>query len=106
MKNGIIAVVAFWLFIVGISFWWNLTDEKKEHTQLAFETSRAFFQQIVVTRAWNSSHGGVYVPVTDSVRPNPYLDDPQRDIVTDKGVMLTKINPAYMTRQLSEITSH
>jgi len=106
MKNGILAVVLFWLTIVGISLWWNLADEKKEHTQLAFETARAFFQQIVVTRAWNSSHGGVYVPVTDSVGPNPYLEDPLRDVVTAKGVQLTKINPAYMTRQISEITSH
>jgi hypothetical protein len=106
MKTGMLAVVVFWLSIVGISFWWNLADEKKEHEQLAFETARAFFQQIVITRAWNSSHGGVYVSVTDSVRPNPYLDDPLRDIVTDKGVKLTKINPAYMTRQISEITTH
>ncbi len=104
MKTGILAVVMFWLSIVGISFWWNLTDEKKEHEQLAFETARAFFQQIVITRAWNSSHDGVYVFVTDSVRPNPYLDDdPLRDVVTDKGVKLTKINPAYMTRQVHEL---
>jgi len=106
MKNGIIAVVVFWLFIVGISLWWNVTDEKKEHEQLAFETARAFFQQIVITRAWNSSHGGVYVPVSDSVPPNPYLEDPLRDVVTDTGIRLTKVNPAYMTRQIAELTSH
>lgn len=106
MKTGILAVIVFWLSIVGISFWWNLADEKKEHEQLAFETARAFFQQIVITRKWNSSHGGVYVPVTDSVRPNPYLEDPLRDVVTDRGVKLTMINPAYMTRQISELTSH
>ena len=103
MKKGIIAVIVFWLAIVGISFWWNLAEEKKEHEQLAFETARAFFQQVVITRAWNSLHGGVYVPVSDSVRPNPYLEDPLRDVVTDQGVKLTMINPAYMTRQLAEI---
>lgn len=105
MKNGIMGVVIFWLSIVGISFWWNLVDEKKEHEQLAFETARAFFQQIVITRAWNAGHGGVYVPVSDEVYPNPYLDDPLRDVVTDKGIKLTKLNPAYMTRQIAEITS-
>lgn len=105
MRNGIIGVVIFWLSIVGISFMWNLADEKREDGQLALETAQAFFQQIVVTRTWNALHGGVYVPVTDSVKPNIYLDDPLRDIVTDNGVKLTKINPAYMTRQIADIAS-
>lgn len=105
MKKEIIAVALFWLSIITISFWWNLTDEKKEREQLAFETARAFFQQIVITRSWNAGHGGVYVPVTKDLQPNPYLDDPLRDLLTDKGIMLTKINPAYMTRQIGEIAS-
>ena len=58
-----------------------------------------------MTRAWNAEHGGVYVPVSEKVQPNPYLEDPLRDIVTDKGVKLTKINPAYMTRQIARINS-
>ncbi len=70
---------------------------------LAFGTARAFFQQIVTTRAWNAMHNGVYVPITKDVRPNPYLDDPLRDLSTDKNIKLTKINPAYMTRQIAEI---
>lgn len=106
MEKGIVAVVVFWLSIVGISFWWNLADERKEHELLAFETARAFFQQVVNTRAWNAGHGGVYVPVSEEVYPNLYFDDPLRDVVTDKGVRLTRINPAYMTRQIAEIASH
>lgn len=105
MKKGIVGVTVFWLSIVGISFWWNLIDDKKEFEQLALETARAFFQQIVITRAWNAEHGGVYVPITETVQPNPYLEDPLRDVTTDKGVKLTKINPAYMTRQIAEIAS-
>jgi len=104
MKGGIVGVVAFWLTIVGISFLWNLVDEKREHEQLAFETARAFYQQILITRAWNAEHGGVYVPVTEKTYPNPYLEDPLRDVMTKEGVRLTKINPAYMTRQIAEIT--
>ncbi len=105
MKKEIIAVVLFWLTIVGISFWWNLTDEKKESERLAFETARAFFHQIVITRSWNASHGGIYVPVNKNSSPNPYLEDPLRDLVTNEGITLTKINPAYMTRQIAEIAS-
>lgn len=106
MKKGILGVIIFWLSIVTISFWWNLTDEQQENEQLAFETARAFFQQVVITRAWNSQHGGVYVPISDSVQPNPYLDDPLRDVTTSQGVQLTKINPSYMTRQIAEISSN
>lgn len=105
MKSGILAVILFWLSIVGISCWWNLTDERREGELLAFETARAFFRQLLITRAWNAEHEGVYVPIRDDIVPNPYLDDPLRDLVTDKGIPLTKINPAYMTRQLSEIAS-
>lgn len=105
MKKGVAGVVVFWLSIVGISFIWNLVDDKREYEQLALETARAFFQQILVTREWNAQHDGVYVPVSDSVKPNIYLEDPLRDITTDKGVKLTKINPAYMTRQIADIAS-
>ncbi len=105
MKKEIVAVVVFWLCVVGVSLLWGLNKEKNEHKQLAFETARAFFQQVLVTREWNAEHGGVYVPVTEKVYPNLFLDDPSRDIVTDKGSKLTKINPAYMTRQLANIAS-
>jgi hypothetical protein len=45
----------------------------------------------------------VYVPVSEDIQPNSYLDDPLRDLVTIEGIKLTKINPAYMTRQIAEI---
>jgi hypothetical protein len=47
----------------------------------------------------------VYVPISKDMAPNPYLDDPLRDLTTDQGISLTKINPAYMTRQIAEIAS-
>ena len=51
-------------------------------------------------RIWNASHGGVYVPVTESTQPNPYLRVPHRDVTTTNGQKLTLINPAFMTRQV------
>lgn len=79
--------------------------EQQHIEQIALRQAKAFFSQVVTTREWNSTHGGVYVEVTDSVKPNPYLEGKDRDIVTVNGKMFTKINPAYMTRQLSEIMS-
>ncbi len=105
MKKEIIAVVMIWLFVIAGSCWWNVSEAKKANSLLAFGTARAFFQQVVTTRSWNAGHGGVYVPITKDVRPNPYLDDPLRDLSADKNINLTKINPAYMTRQVAEIAA-
>lgn len=105
MKKKIAVIACIWLVIVGSSFAWNIIDEQQEQEQLALRTARAFFDQIVVDRSWNAGHGGVYVPVTDRNRPNPYLEDPLRDLETVQGIRLTKINPAYMTRQIAEIAA-
>ena len=78
---------------------------KDKALRLILQQARSSFQMIVDTRYWNASHGGVYVPVTRDVQPNPFLDVPNRDIDTRDGRMLTLINPAYMTRQLSEIAA-
>jgi diguanylate cyclase (GGDEF)-like protein/PAS domain S-box-containing protein len=70
---------------------------------MARERGATLFQLVEMTRDWNASHGGVYVPVTKSTQPNPYLEHPRRDVVTQDGRALTMVNPAFMTRQLSEI---
>ena len=54
-------------------------------------------------REWNALHGGVYVPMSTYAESNPYLDDPLRDIKINEKLTLTKINPACMTPQISEI---
>jgi hypothetical protein len=105
MKTKSYLVIFFWLLIVGGAFGKNYSYETKAQNDLAFQTARAFFDQIVVSRAWNAGHGGVYVPVTENTQPNAYLDDPLRDIETIDGIKLTKINPAFMTRQIAEIAA-
>ncbi|MBF0203562.1 MAG: DUF3365 domain-containing protein [Desulfamplus sp.] len=105
MKKETVAVIMFWLVVVGGSYFWNIIDDRIDNKRLAFETAKAFFQQVLITRSWNAMHGGVYVPVSKNVYPNSYLEDPLRDLSTDKNIDLTKINPAYMTRQIAEIAS-
>ena len=71
---------------------------------LALLQARAALDKDVSYRRWVSMLGGVYVPVTDSTPPNPYLsEDPERDIVTPSGRRLTLVNPSYMTRQVREL---
>lgn len=103
MKKTIFVVSGIWLIIVGISFSWNYFNAKSEQKAVALQTASSFFEQVVITRTWNARHGGVYVPVTKDTKPNPYLVTPLRDIEIDQNLMLTLINPAFMTRQIAEI---
>jgi len=105
MKRALIFVIVAWVLLVGISFLWNVGNAKKEHERATFQTARDYFRLLVLAREWNSNHGGVYVPVTADTKPNPYLKDPLRDLVISEELKFTKQNPAYMTRELSEIAA-
>ena len=63
------------------------------------------FEQVVITRHWNTEYGGVYVEKTKGVESNPYLEklgiDP--DITCEDNRKYTLKNPALMTRELSDI---
>lgn len=54
-------------------------------------------------RQWNSEAGEVFASKS-RIKPNPYLDPEDRDLKI-KGKELTRINPAYMTRMVSDILS-
>ena len=93
--------------LVGLLTGFLLSSEFKDIDErmatLARERGSVLFHLVELTRDWNALHGGVYVPVTETTQPNPYLKHPRRDLQTVDGVRLTMINPAYMTRQIAEL---
>ncbi len=95
--------VLIWGTLAALSAQWGLNNLDSLAENLAYERSQSMFRLIEMTRLWNARHGGVYVPVSETTPSNPYLEDPEKDVVTTKGIELTKLNPAYMTRQLSEV---
>lgn len=95
-------ILALLLVVTGLSLWFNLRLASEHYEELAAQMGRSILRSIIATRRWNAEHGGFYLPVSDAIRPNPYLKDPLRDIETTGGLKLTKINPAYMTRLLGE----
>ncbi|QPK63942.1 diguanylate cyclase [Methylomonas sp. LL1] len=101
--GGFLIFTAFWLMMIGVSFYQQVAEDKQYGHKIAYKQAEMFFQHIVLMRQWNGQHGGVYVPVTEQNQPNPYLNVPNRDILTPDGMQLTLINPAYMTRQLAEM---
>lgn len=103
--NPILLVMVVWICSLGIHAYWIEKDNRRQERQLARTIANAFFQQILVSRQWNADHGGVYVPVTNETQPNLYLPEHFRELTTDNGIKLTKINPTYMTRQMAELAA-
>ncbi|MBI9104717.1 MAG: diguanylate cyclase [Spirochaetales bacterium] len=104
MKKPIIVVCFIWALLIAGSLTLSINTAENRQNDIYLFSARSFFDQVVITRAWNSLHGGVYVPVTEATLPNPYLEDDLRDIKVNEELILTKLNPAYMTRLISEIT--
>ena len=86
------------LLVIGASLGWNLWSAEKHARDLEWEAARSIADTIVAMRAWTAEQGGIYVPVSDRVPPNPYLKVADRDVTDDRGRRLTKVNPAYLTR--------
>jgi len=103
----------FWVWLVGLAwtvimvsaFVLHLYSHDQDMQQHPIAEANTMIDDLIIARAWNSMHGGVYVRTSQTVRPNPCLAGlvTDRDITTDSGVELTLINPAYMTRQLNEL---
>ncbi len=92
------------LFGTLLALEWRLID--RTVAAIARERGAALFSLIETTREWNAMHGGVYVVVDETTRPNPWLKHPARDLQTSDGVRLTMVNPAYMTRQIADLALH
>jgi two-component system NtrC family sensor kinase len=104
LKRNAILVGIVWTFVLAGLLMWNLQEHKKHLLESVTEYARMAYNKDVIYRRWVANHGGVYVPSTAATPPNPYLDTlPHRDVTTTTGMKLTLVNPAYMTRQVSEL---
>ncbi len=95
--------MAWTIIIVGI-ITWSYYQLREETHILAYKEANKSYEKDLMFRYWTTMHGGVYVPITDSTQPNPYLNIVDRDIVTPSGKKYTLMNPAYMTRQINELS--
>ena len=98
-----LALAAGWTFLVAVSLFWGISQNRQTTRELATKEARTHFAKDQAFRFWASSHGGVFVPANERTPPNRYLAHvPERDITTPSGKKLTLMNPAYMIRQLHE----
>jgi PAS domain S-box-containing protein len=103
LRSYVAALILLWSGCVAASLLWNLHQQKRETLEVARSSAGVAYERDVLYRRWNAEHGGVYVPVSDKTLPNPYLKTVEREILTPSGRSLTRINPAYMTRQAYEM---
>lgn len=96
--------LVIWTQLVIGSAWWAIHSAGQHAAEIAAQRGRDLFMMIELTRAWNSYHGGVYAVRSDFATPNPHLVTSNRDLKTTKGIELTMIDPAYMARQISELS--
>ncbi len=85
--------------LVGISIFKEQNISLQQ--DILLQQAQAHFKGQVNTRLWSAAYGGVYVYPKNGLKPNPYLKD--NTLKTADGDTLVKINPAWMTRQLSEL---
>ncbi len=96
---GLVAVA--WTAVIAMLSSGSISDRRKELHEVAYAQALTAYTKDVLYRRWCAERGGVYVPVTDSIQPNPYLHAPERDITTPSGRKLTLVNSAWMTRQVA-----
>jgi len=90
-----------WTALLGVFLVWGIQHEKDHVLEIVKIVASESFNKDKAFRFWGSRHGGVYVPVDERTPPNPALSHlPERDIVTQQGIKLTLMNPAYMLRQM------
>ena len=100
-----LALLVVWGAVVGLSLEVQVARIREQSLQVGIEGARNMFRMVMLTRNWNASHGGIYVPVTPETPPNPYLEHPRRDVTTTDGQQLTMVNPAYMTRLIASMAA-
>ena len=100
-----LALLVVWGAVVGLSLEVQVARIREQSIQVGIEGARNMFRMVMLTRNWNASHGGIYVPVTPETPPNPYLEHPRRDVTTTDGQQLTMVNPAYMTRLIASMAA-
>ncbi len=104
LRRDAILATTIWTAVIVLGACWHLWEVYENTLESARIQASYSFEKDVVYRHWAAGHGGVYAPVTEKTRPNPYLSHlPNRDVTTTSGLELTLINPAYMTRQVHEI---
>ena len=98
-----LGIISLLFVLLTVLFVIQIDSEKNISRNLALKEVVSIYNHDLNFRLWATSHGGFYVPVTEELEPNPYLVNvPEQNIVTESGIKLTLMNPAWALRALDE----
>lgn len=102
-KYSIILGLVWSALIISISLWYFQIYNIDKLDKVSIYANVSFNKDVLYQR-WATLHSGIYVPVTEDTKPNPYLADiAERDILTPSKKKLTLITPTYMSKQVNEL---
>lgn len=97
-------MVTIWTILIATSLAGAIYNKRQETMAVAMNEARITFEKDLVYYRWASNQNGVFVPITETIGPNPYLKHiSERSAVTNSGRPLTLVNPEYMIRQVYEM---
>ncbi|MBK8807735.1 MAG: DUF3365 domain-containing protein [Bacteroidales bacterium] len=106
IKNFFYAFLIGLFLIMSLSLAWSIQNKHTTAEKYAEAEAIGNFNKDLIYRKWAAMHGGVYVQISEHTQPNTYLaNDKERDVTTLQGKKLTLINPAYMMRQVHELSA-
>ena len=77
-RYKILAIFLVWSGTIGGLAWLYHADHAANLSEMARIYARACHEKDVIYRRWNAAYGGVYVPVSENSKPNPYLQAAER----------------------------
>jgi putative nucleotidyltransferase with HDIG domain len=96
-----IVLVLIWTALMSLAAYIIIKKNYAYADVLAKNEAVVSVKKDLAYRTWVSSHGGVYVPITQKTPPNKYLSHiPNRDVNTTHSQQLTLMNPAYTLSQM------
>ena len=95
---GLSGTVGVFLLCIFAGF---MLHERHVTAQELVKRAQMHFHAIFIMRQWNAGYDGVYVEKRPGVHSNPHLA--HADLTVLNGTVLTKRNPALMTREISDL---
>ena len=101
-----VVIFILWTLAIGFALYRGIQERMAQVEENEKIVADITYKKDIMYRRWVAKQGGVYVRISSHTQPNKYLYHlKKRDVVTNFGDSLTLVNPAYMTRQVFEISN-
>ncbi len=98
-----ILIIIVWTAVFSFSLWFNIKHEKRHVFEMITGELNRHYADIDLFRHWIANNGGIYVPVSNKIQPNPALEHfPEQTIKTQSDRVLTLVNTPQLLRLLSD----